>query len=364
MDAIAPEQGMETLSDRPPENESRLIAQRESAAPVDEQPPFAPVLHRLYESAQIAAVLLDRSMRIRAYTPHATAIFDLTRSEEGRPIGEIAHRLEDIDLCTEIRRTLGGRRAFERPVRLRDGNVVYLMRIVPCRSESGEDCVSVTFVNVTSVVAVEEQQRILVAELNHRVRNMLQVVIGLANQTVHRSENLQQFSKAFFGRMEALGRAYELLSRDGWHKVPIGELVRTQVAPFASEGSRYTSRGEPCVLTANAALSLGMVMYELATNSTKYGALSVPTGRVEIEWQLTGAEGERQEFIFRWKESGGPVVKPPTRQGFGSELMQRQLKYELNGRAEMIFNEDGLAVTLAVPAEEALEISESPRGGR
>lgn len=362
MDAFAPQQASD-IREVSPESASRFVVPQESASLVPEQSLASSELRSLYESTQIAAVLLDGSMRIRAYTPAATTIFHLTPGDRGRPLREIAYRLSDIDLPADVRRVLEERKAFERPVRMQDGKIVYLMRIAPCRIADAEEGVSIAFVNVSSVVAVEEQQRILVAELNHRVRNMLQVVIGLANQTVHRSEDLQQFSKAFFGRMQALGRAYELLSRDGWQKVPIGELVRTQLAPFASEGNRYESRGEPCVLTANAALSLGLVLYELATNATKYGALSVPAGRVEIEWQLVGAEDARREFILRWKEIGGPVVKPPTRQGFGSELVQRQLKYELNGTAEMAFNEDGLTVTLAVPAEEAVETVAGQRGG-
>jgi two-component system CheB/CheR fusion protein len=360
MDVSAPKHGMET-SDPPSVNAERFIGQPRSTG--SGRHFVRPDLDSLYEGMQVEAILLDRAMRVRGFTPAATAIFHIAPDDCGKPIAEIGHRLDDDALLADIRRGLEQRIALDRPVRMRNGKVVYLMRVRPCRIASGDEGVSVSFVDVTSVVAVEEQQRMLVAELNHRVRNMLQVVIGLANQTVHRSENLRQFSAAFFGRMQALGRAYELLSRDGWHQVPIGELVRTQLAPFAPE-DRYSVRGQPCVLTANAALSLGMVLYELATNSTKYGALSVPTGGIDIEWQLVGAEDGRQELILRWQESGGPTVRPPTRHGFGSELVARQLKYELNGRAEMRFDASGLSVTLAMPAEEALEMTAVPRGQR
>ena len=210
------------------------------------------------------------------------------------------------------------------------------------------------------------QERVLIAELNHRVRNMLQVVVGLARQTLHRSESLDQFEKAFFGRMQALARAYELLSRDGWHKVPISDLLDTQLSPFLAEGGRSTSEGERVSLTPNAALSLGLVLYEFATNSTKYGALSVPTGHVHVSWRIDlGSDGE-QELVLCWRESGGPAVKSPTRRGFGSELVQRQLKYELNGTATMDFAASGLIITLTIPAREAVERLDStdPMGGR
>jgi two-component sensor histidine kinase len=159
--------------------------------------------------------------------------------------------------------------------------------------------------------------------------------------------------------MQALARAYDLLSREGAYKVPVGDLIRLQLSAFATEGGRYTAAGEPLILRPNAAPSLGLVLYELATNSTKYGALSVPTGHVHVQWRCEARANGREEFILEWKESGGPAVKPPTRQGFGSELVQRQLKYELNGSASMEFHESGIVVTLAIPVEEAVESSAS-----
>jgi len=342
-------------------NEELHTVNQELGARVDELHRANADMRNLFESTQIATVFLDRFMIIRSYTPAVTAIFNLIPSDRGRPITDIAHQLEDVDLRRDIRQVIDERKPLERPVRLRNGKVFHLMRILPYRTADDEiDGALITFVNVTAVVVAEEQQRLLVAELNHRVRNMLQVVIGLANQTLHKSKDLQQFENAFFGRMQALARAYELLSRDGWHKVPIAELLRIQLTPFMSEGSRYSIDGEHQVLTANAALSLGLVLYELATNSTKYGALSQSTGQVKVKWWIeTRAEGGR-EFILRWSESGGPRVNPPTRHGFGSELVQRQLKYELNGTASMEFVEHGLIVTLTIPVEEALESADVP----
>ena len=343
-------------------NEELHTVNQELAARVDELHRTNADMRNLFESTQIATVFLDRFMIIRSYTPAVTAIFNLISSDRGRPITDIAHQLEDVDLRRDIRQVIDERKAIERPVRLRNGKVFHLMRILPYRGADDEiDGALVTFVNVTAVVVAEEQQRLLVAELNHRVRNMLQVVMGLANQSLHRSQDLQQFGKAFFGRMQALARAYELLSRDGWHKVPVAELIRTQLSPFAAEGKRYTTTGDTLVLTANAALSLGLVVYELATNATKYGALASPTGQIGINWRIENSPVGHKDFVLRWCESGGPAVRPPSRQGFGSELVQRQLKYELNGTAELNFAETGIEVTLTIPMEEAIDaVGESP----
>lgn len=341
-------------------NEELSTVNQELASKIEELHRSNADLSNLFESTQIATVFLDRSMLIRSYTPAVTGIFNLIAADRGRPITDIAHQLEDIDLPADIRQVLDERRIIERPVRLRNGKVFHLMRILPYRNSDNElEGALITFVNVTAVVAAEEQQRLLVAELNHRVRNMLQVVIGLAHQTLHRSESLGVFEKSFMGRMQALARAYELLSRDGWRNVPISELLRSQLGPFAVEGQRYTCAGGHIVLTANSALALGLVIYELATNATKYGALSTPSGRINVSWEQARNEQGKREFLLYWRESGGPAVKPPARQGFGSELVQRQLHYELNGRVTMDFMPAGLAVTLAIPAENVVVEAQS-----
>jgi two-component system CheB/CheR fusion protein len=122
------------------------------------------------------------------------------------------------------------------------------------------------------------------------------------------------------------------------------------------------------MLSADAALGFGLALYELATNATKYGALSIPTGRVEVKWRVEQARaGEHAEeapkangarnLIFEWVEHGGPEVNVPTRRGFGSELIERQLRYELNGKAAMTFDKAGLQVKLTVPITEAIQVA-------
>ncbi|MGH8189398.1 MAG: PAS domain-containing protein, partial [Steroidobacteraceae bacterium] len=259
-------------------NEELHTVNSELVAKVDELDRANADLRNLFESTQIATIFLDRHMVIRSYTPAVTAIFNLIPGDRGRPITDIVHQLQEVDSTGDIRRVLDERKPLERPVRLRDSKVFHLMRVLPYRTADAQlDGALITFVNVTEVVAAEEHHRLLVAELNHRVRNMLQVVIGLANQTLHRSEDLKQFDKAFMGRMQALARAYELVSRDGWHRVAIGELLRTQLAPFAGEPGRYTADGEEVLLTANAAASRSPRRCGTVSGSHRKGSKS-PSG--------------------------------------------------------------------------------------
>ncbi len=331
-------------------NEELNTVNNELAGKVDELDRSNADLRNLFESTQIATVFLDRNLIIRSFTPAVTAIFNLIPTDRGRPILDIAHQLVDVDLAHDVRRVLDEQTPIERPVRLRSGKVFHLMRILPYRTADQHiDGVLVTFVNVTDIVAAEEQQRTLVSELNHRVRNMLQVVIGLGNQTMRRSTDLQQFEKAFMGRMQSLARAYELLSRGGWHEVSVADLLNSQLAPFVAEGNRCTLEGEKVMLTANAALALGLVLYELATNATKYGALSAPAGSVDVAWRLEPRSDGASALVFNWRERDGPAVSEPVHRGFGTELLQRQLRYELNGNATMDFQQDGLRVVLEIP---------------
>jgi two-component system, chemotaxis family, CheB/CheR fusion protein len=337
-------------------NEELHTVNSELAARVDDLHRANADMRNLFESTQVATVFLDHQMLIRSYTPAVTGIFNLITSDRGRPITDIAHNLDDVDFRRDVRRVLEEHTPLERSVQQRDSKVFHLMRILPYRTADGSiDGALITFVDVTAVIAAEEQQRLLVRELNHRVRNMLQVVIGLANQTLHRSTDVGQFEKAFLGRMQALAKAYELLSREGWQKVPMCELLESQLAPFATHGRRYSAEGPVLVLKSAAALSLGLVFYELATNATKYGAFTTPEGQVRVSWALDKSVAASESLYIRWTETGGPRVLPPTRKGFGTELVQRQLKYELAGQASMDFDPSGLCVEMRIPADEALE---------
>ena len=228
-----------------------------------------------------------------------------------------------------------------------------MLRILPYRAaDSRVDGVLVTFTDITSVVQAEQRQRTMVDELNHRVRNMLTVVISIATQTVRRSSTLEEFSKAFIGRVNALASAYTLLRRDNWSDVPLRDVLGEELRPFVSPGNtNVVMEGEPVLLQPRAALALGMIVHELVTNAVKYGAFSMPGGNVTVRWRITHEDG-REHLACSWTERGGPKIEHPERRGFGLGLIERSTKYELKGEAIADWQSEGLAVTLRMPLDE------------
>jgi len=310
-------------------------------------------LRNLFESTQVATVFLDQFMVVRSFTPAVAGIYNLIPSDRGRPLADIVSQINYADLQADTRRVLDTLQPLERRVMRHDGSAHYLLRILPYRAtDSRVDGVLVTFTDITSVVQAEQRQRTMVDELNHRVRNMLTVVISIATQTVRRSGTLEEFSKAFIGRVNALASAYTLLSRDNWSDVRLGDVLGEELRPFMSPGNtNIVMEGEPVLLQPRAALAIGMIVHELVTNAVKYGALSVPGGNVIVRWQITHEDG-RERLACSWTERGGPRIEHPQRRGFGLGLIERSTKYELKGEAIADWRSEGLAVTLQIPLDE------------
>lgn len=318
-------------------------------------------LRNLFESTRIAIVFLDRHAVIRSFTPAVSELFSLIPGDRGRPLTDIASHLDvEERLHQDVRSVLAGQGPVERRVIRRDGRAHHLMRVLPyLDSDRAIDGAVLTFVDITNVVASERQQQTLVHELNHRVRNMLAVVTAIATQTLAWTPAPGAFAPAFLGRIEALARAYGLVSRESWGDVPLEEVLKEEFEPHAlGDESRLAASGPKVMLRPRAALALGLVLHELATNAVKYGALSVSAGRIEVAWGVEDGKGEGADagrrLVLRWREVGGPPVGKPKTRGFGSELIERQMCYELGGEVEIDFSRRGLAATLAVPAGEGL----------
>ncbi|WP_149539327.1 chemotaxis protein CheB [Siccirubricoccus phaeus] len=341
-------------------NEELRTANFALSGKVDELDRANADLRNLFDSTQIATVFLDQHLVIRSFTPAVTAIFNLVATDRGRPLTDFASHLDRVDLRRETRRVLDEREPVERRVTARDGAAHYLMRMLPYRTAKGAvDGVVVTFFDVTQVVEGEVLGT-LVDELNHRVRNMLQVVQAVATSTLRRASSLEEFGRTFGGRIRALGRAHELVSQGGWSDVPLRDLVLKELRPYAEGLDRVAAQGPPVRLKPKAALALGMVLHELATNATKHGALSAEHGRVRVAWSVAG-EGAAARLVLRWCEEDGPRVQQISgRRGFGSELIERQLRHDLGGAIEVEFAEAGLRATLTLP----LSVTSGPgRGG-
>jgi two-component system CheB/CheR fusion protein len=319
-------------------------------------------LRNLFESTEVATVFLDRHLLIRSFTPAITSIFNLRPGDAGRPLSDFASQLEGVDMRAEARRVLDAQEGRERRVSAAGGATHYLMRLLPYRAADGVvDGVVATFVDVTKVVEGEVLST-LVEELNHRVRNMLQVVQAVAAHTMRRSSSLEDFGQVFRGRIGALARAHELVSLAGWTDVSLHDLVLKELGPYAEGDGRLVLDGPSLRLKPKAALALGMVLHELATNAAKYGALSATTGRVTIKWEREDAQ-DPPRLVLRWVEEGGPpVTESPERRGFGSELIERQLQHDLHGSIDTLFETTGLRVMLSLPVE-VIAQPRKPRGG-
>lgn len=200
----------------------------------------------------------------------------------------------------------------------------------------------------------EESQRLLLRELNHRVKNTLATVQALASQTVRHAQEPREFLDAFSARLQSLGRAHGLLSDQEWRGMGLKELIELQVQPFDDpDGSRIHIAGPDAWLPPDAAVALALVLHELASNAMKYGALSVPDGSVSITWTTSSADAAGN-VMLRWTESGGPTVSEPSRKGFGSILIKRSLDKVLASNVRHEFLPDGVQAEISLPLEAGL----------
>ncbi len=195
-------------------------------------------------------------------------------------------------------------------------------------------------IDITERKQHEEHLRVVMRELLNRTNNLLAVVQGLARESARTSSRPEDFVPSFSARLKGLGVSNSLLARQDWRGAMLDELLRAQVAPFAG-AERFELSGPGVLLSPRAVQNLGMAFHELATNAIKYGALSLPGGKVRVEWELADRGGEPGLELV-WKEFGGPPIGQPTRAGFGRVVSERMLVAALGARVETNFAADGL----------------------
>lgn len=200
-----------------------------------------------------------------------------------------------------------------------------------------------------------DHQRLLINELNHRVKNTLAIVQSLARQTFKDDVPLPGAREAFEARLTSLAAAHNLLTQKNWEQTSLLDAVHVSVGATAGANARrVTIEGPEILLDPQTAVTLTMAIHELSTNALKYGALSNDTGQIAVRWTITDGSESRPRMRFSWQESGGPVVDPPQKQGFGSRLIERGVASELRGTVELLFEPRGVLCTIDAPLPEGM----------
>ncbi|UFZ07371.1 GAF domain-containing protein [Bradyrhizobium ontarionense] len=193
----------------------------------------------------------------------------------------------------------------------------------------------------------QERQELMIAELNHRVRNILSLVRGLVTQSKDTSTSIEDFASLLGGRIQALARAHDQITNFNWAPVALRSLLESEAGAYlGSRAGRVRMEGPDVALDPKAFATLALVVHEMMTNSAKYGALADSTGQVQVLWRLDPGAS----LVIDWKESGGPPVQPPSRRGFGTTIIERSVPFDLKGDAELRFDLLGVQARFVIPA--------------
>jgi two-component system CheB/CheR fusion protein len=312
-------------------------------------------LKNFLESTQIATLFLDNEFKVMNFTPAVTEIFHVVETDIGRPIGHIKARIALEELQEDVRRVLRTLTSVERGIVNPVTGARYIVRVLPYRSVDNFIAgVVVTFVDVTALTRAEERQKLLLSELQHRVRNSLSVVRSLARRTAATSGTVADYASNLDGRLEALGRVQAVVTRNPADGVDLKQIVVDELAAHGAQDADGADgathiEGPAIRLQPKAAESFALAVHELATNAAKYGALATKQGRIRVAWTIDN-NAEQPTLRFEWAESGVQMPDPASiRRGFGSDLIEKTLAYDLHAEAQLRFTPDGVVCKVRLP---------------
>ena len=227
----------------------------------------------------------------------------------------------------------------------------YHLTVLPKTDEHGANIGIISCaVDVTRFKEQEARIRLLMRELTHRSKNLLAVIQAIMRQTAANSVSLEDFETRFSARVQSLSGSHDLLVQEDWQGASLGDLIRSQLGHYIDRiGSQLELSGAPLQIRPDAAQHIGMALHELATNAAKYGALSVPEGKVRVAWHVTSLPDGGALCHMSWEESGGPPAARPSRRGFGRVVIERTVARALHGEVSIDYAPSGLRWALTFP---------------
>ena len=327
------------------------------------EPPAASWLAAIVESSDDAIVSKTLDGLITSWNPAAQRLFGYTAEEViGRPISILAAPDREDEMPANLERIRRGEKVdrYETVRRRKDGSLVDIsLTVSPIRDATGQIVgASKIARDITARKNIEERQRLLTAELSHRVKNLFAVVQVLAERSASKATSAAECIEAFRGRLQALNAAHNALIGGNWNWASLPSLIRTVLEPYLGDGDRIRLDVEDLQLNPDFALTLALGLNELATNAAKHGALASPTGRVTLTARVE-ADESGDEFRLVWQEDGGPAVDAPAVAGFGTSMLSQAIEYQHEGKVELDWRKEGLICRLTLPLAKAASSSGS-----
>jgi len=308
-----------------------------------------------YEAAlrgsQVTVYTQDRDLR---FTSISNPLFEHSVEEIlGRTDLEILPQAAGAAVTADKREVLtsGQPKNSEIAIVGASGTRWHNLHIEPLRDETdgivGLTCAAI---DVTERKESEAHLRLLMRELTHRSKNLLAVIQGMARQTARHAGSVEGFLNQFGNRLQALAASHDLLVRESWYGASLRELIQSQLGAYIGNAEeQLTVDGPPTALKPEAAQNFGLALHELAVNAAKFGALSLPSGRVSITWTL-----QDHVLMIEWREQNGPKVKSRRKRGFGSMVIESNLARALDAKVDMAFEADGLRCHIEIPESQML----------
>jgi PAS domain S-box-containing protein len=313
------------------------------------EPSYEARLEAVLESVSDGFYAVDADWKLVVFNRAAELYFGVTRDRVlGRSLQDLNPPNRESQFWPALEAAMAGVPSTFETASLMRRDTIVEVKVSPLRGGGA----AVTLNDVTERRRTEVRQRLLVNELNHRVKNALATVQAIAAQSLLGDDVSPAARERFMERLMALARANDVLVAEDWQGAALAAIAAEVAGPHGA-AERFTVQGPPAHLIPTAATAMALALHELATNAAKYGALSRPEGRVALAWTLSGEPGERR-LELSWRETGGPPTRPPTRIGFGTRLITRGLTGGLKAQVKLDYRPEGLVFTLSAPVGETI----------